>query len=85
MEDLSSLIGPDWKNLARKLGFHRAKITDFEFRRSKLSEMALEMLMDWRQREGSSATYEVLDGALRHKSVGRRDLAENFCCHLSTV
>ena len=42
--------------------------------------MAFEMLLDWRQREGSSATFEVLDGALRHKSVRRRDLAEEFCC-----
>ena len=79
MEDLSRIIGPDWKNLGSQLGFFRGEIDAFELENKKLREMAYNMLMDWKQKEGSSGTYRVLDDALRHKSVGRKDLAEKIC------
>ena len=41
-------------------------------------EKGYRMLMTWKQRDGSAATYRILGAALQHKLVNRRDLAENF-------
>ena len=38
------------------------------------------MLMAWKQKEGSNATYEVLYDALCNKKVQCKLLAEQFCC-----
>ena len=37
------------------------------------------MLIHWRQKNGSAATYQILNAALQHKLVQRKDLAERIC------
>ena len=37
------------------------------------------MLMHWKQKNGSKATYQILKAALQHKLVQRKDLAEQIC------
>ena len=37
------------------------------------------MLMHWKQKNGSAATYPILNAALQHKLVQRKDLAERIC------
>ena len=37
------------------------------------------MLMHWKQENGREATYQILNAALRHKLVQRKDLAEQIC------
>ena len=37
------------------------------------------MLLRWKQRKGSAATYQALCDALQHELVKRQDLAEKFC------
>ena len=38
------------------------------------------MLLRWKEKEGSKATFQVLNDALCHHLVQNRDLAEKFCC-----
>ena len=79
LEFLSVRLREDWKRLARRLGFTVDKIEAIDKDNKRLSVKAYKMLMIWRQREGSHATYQVLHDALVNKLVKRRDLAEVFC------
>lgn len=81
LEELSVEIADKWDKLARRLGFDRAKVTAYHKDYDKLADKAYNMLMDWKQREGSAATYQVLYEALCHRLVGCKDLAEKFCCY----
>ena len=80
LEELSQKLGVSWKSLARRLGFHEGEITGFHKDNEEYSSKALQMLFRWKQKRGSDATYGVLYDALCDKLVGRRDLAEVFCC-----
>ena len=80
LEELSMKLGDNWKKLGGRLGFDKAKLTAFHKENEKLAEKAYEMLMDWKQREGSEGTYQVLYDALCHDFVGCKGLAETFCC-----
>ena len=79
LEFLSVRLGDGWKRLARRLGFTVDKIEAIDKDNVRLSVKAYKMLMIWRQREGSYATYQVLHDALVNKLVKRRDLAEVLC------
>ena len=37
------------------------------------------MLMHWKQKNGSEATYQILNAALQDELVQRKDLAEKIC------
>ena len=80
LEDLSEKVSEKWKKLGRRLNFGEAKLLEFG-RNEELAEKAYTMLMAWKRRYASDATYSVLNEALRHKHVGRSDLAEEFCCY----
>ena len=81
LEELSEMLGDSWEKLARRLNFHEAQITGFCKDNEGFAKKALKMLFSWKQRDGSTAaTYRVLYDALCHKVVGRKDLAETFCC-----
>ena len=56
-----------------------ALITGFRKEGEDYSEAAYIMLRNWKGREGSNATYQVLYDSLCHAMVKRRDLAEEFC------
>ena len=77
LEHLSMEI-ESWLPLARRLRFSRVKILAFNAYED-VRESVYRMLIAWKAREGSHATYRVLYDALCHELVGRRDLAEMFC------
>ena len=77
LEDLSEKIPDHWKKLGRRLEFKEAELQGFNGH----DEKAYAMLMVWKQRDGSAATYRVLNNALCHIRVKRRDLAQQFCCY----
>ena len=79
LELLSVQLGTSWESLARRLQFQDAEVEVFDSDYQNLSQKGFKMLMTWKQREGSLATYQVLHDALRHPFVQRRDLAERFC------
>ena len=79
LELLSVQLGTSWKSLAVRLQFQQHEVDAFHYQNKELRQRGFEMLMAWKQRGGSHATYQVLHGALSHERVGRRDLVERFC------
>ena len=82
LEDLSVKVN-DWEKLGRRLEFTPAELTALHQDKGKWSEKAFAMLLEWKQRKGSDATYRCLYDALCHKLINRKDLAEEFCCSCS--
>ena len=78
LEGLSEKISDKWKKLGRRLQFDKAQITEHDENNDKLSEKAYNLLMAWKERDASDATYRVLHKAL--SDVKRKDLAQEFCC-----
>ena len=79
LETLSQKIAEGWKPLGRRLGMDESKLTAFHKENEEHSEKAYQMLLFWKRREGSAASYQVLYHALCHWLVNRRDLAEEIC------
>ncbi len=81
MEQLGFDIGENWITLGRRLRVKEAELKEIDHRpHDRLREKGFQMLLHWKQKEGSAATYQALCKALRHELVGRKDLAERFCC-----
>ena len=76
---MAQKLALDWKRVGRRLKIDEAKISNFHDDNQELNEKAYQMLLHWKQREGLTATYQVLNDALCHKLVTRKDLAEEFC------
>ena len=82
IEELAERIGEKWKKLGRRLKFDESKLTAFHKNNEEYDEKAYAMLLEWKQRDGTSgATYLTLKEALCHHLVNRTDLAEEFCYH----
>ena len=80
LEHLSTKISNSWRTLGRRLSFHEAQLKEFDDGHEQISGKAYAMLLAWKQRYGSDATYIVLSQALCDTLVNRRDLDEEFCC-----
>jgi len=80
LEGLGREIGYRWKNLGRRLGVEERMIHEIDRVNKNLSEKGIQVLKRWRLQEGRRATYLALYNALQHELVGRRDLAEKYCC-----
>ena len=78
LEGLSEKISDKWKKLGRRLQFDDAQIAGHDTNNVALSEKAYNLLMAWKGRDASAATYRVLHNAL--SNVKRKDLAQEFCC-----
>ena len=72
-----------WKTLGRRLKIEAAELTALDKDNEEWSEKAFAMLIKWKRKKGSKATYRCLYDALCHKLMNRTDLAEEFCCSLS--
>ena len=79
LERLSTKISNDWRTLGRRLSFYEAQLQEFDKGHEQISEKAYAMLLAWKQRDGSGATYIILNQALCDDLVNRRDLAQEFC------
>ena len=79
-EDLEwiSLRLVKWRRLGRRLQIWEATLTKIDNYHEDLSEKGYQMLLHWKQRDGSAATYKVLHDALCHPLVGHRYLAEEL-------
>ena len=80
LEYLSLELEEKWDKLGRRLGFSPAVIRSYDRDNPKLANKAFNMLIDWKQGQGSKATYAVLHDALCHNLVNCKSLAEKFCC-----
>ena len=81
LENLSKKVSNRWRTLGRRLDFHEEELEEFDNSHEQISEKAYAMLLAWKQRDGSVATYSVLNQALCDPLVKRKDLAQEFCCH----
>ena len=68
-----------WKPLGRRLKLESSELEALHKDNEEWSEKAFAMLMKWKQKKGSDATYRCLYDALCHDLVNRKDLAEEFC------
>ena len=82
LEDLSEKIPDHRKKLGRRLTFDKAALEALDKDNDKIVDKAYAMLIVWKEREGSAATYRVLNKALCDIRVKRRDLAQQFCCYM---
>ena len=79
LEQLANDIDPsDWKKVARKLKIHGPKITAIHKENEEFYEKIYQMLLKWKQANGSAATWKKLYQALI--DAGLRELAEKRCC-----
>ena len=81
LEKLATKLGDNWRKLGRRLGFDDAALSAIRKENDKMAERARCMLIEWKQTEGSDATYQVLYDALNHELVACKRLAETFCCN----
>ena len=79
LEELGEKIAGNWKKLGRRLDINDPKLHAIREAHDQLSERGYQMLKHWKQEKGSTATYQALCDALKHKLVQRQDLAEQFC------
>ena len=70
----------NWEELGRRLEIEEATLTAFDDDYKKKRKKIYKMLLHWKQKDGSAATYKVLHDALCHEFVKRTDLAEKLCC-----
>ena len=77
LERLSQKLGK-WKTVGRRLEIEEERLTAFDYENKEWSEKSFKMLLHWKARNGSAATYTVLHDALCHSLVNRKDLAEQF-------
>ena len=67
-----------WKTVGRRLEIEEARLTAFDNENRECSEKIYKMLVHWKERNGSTATYTILHDALCHPLVKRTDLAEQL-------
>ena len=77
-------LAPDvitfWKLLERQLLIPHSKLDEIDIDAEGVVEKACQMLLDWSNRNCSSATYLWMYDVLSNPQVGRRDLARRHCC-----
>ena len=79
LEQLANDIdASDWKKVARKLKIHGPKVTAIHKEYEEFCEKIYQMLLKWKQANGSAATWKKLYQALI--DAGLRELAEKHCC-----
>ena len=79
LEKLGKEIAEKWMKLGRRLKVEESELQDIEQRYQQLCERGYHMLMHWKRKNGSAATYQILNAALQHELVQRKDLAEQIC------
>ena len=65
--------------LGRRLGVEEEELENIEQRHKDLEKRGYDMLMHWKQKNGSEATCQILIAALQDDRVQRKDLAEGIC------
>ena len=75
---LSEEVEKKWKAVGRRLGIQEARLTAFDNENREYFGKMYKMLLHWREKNGSAATYTVLHHALCHPLVNRTDLAEQL-------
>ena len=68
----------NWKTVGRLLQIEKVKLMMIDDENTEFIEKIYKMLLHWKERNGSTATYTILHDALCHPLVNRTDLAEQL-------
>ena len=68
----------NWKTLGRRLKIEKVKLMMIDDENTEFIEKIYKMLLHWKERNGSTATYTILHDALCHPLVNHTDLAEQL-------
>ena len=68
----------NWKTLGRRLKIGKVKLMMIDDENTEFIEKIYKMLLHWKKRNGSTATYTILHYALCHTMVNHTDLAEQL-------
>ena len=68
----------NWKTLGRRLKIEKVKLMMIDDENTEFIEKIYKMLLHWKKRNGSTATYTILHDALCHTMVNHTDLAEQL-------
>lgn len=71
-----------WQGLAKVLGFRELELEQITEDHADSFERCYQMLLQWMQRCGSQASYDMLARALQNPQVNRHDLALKYCYQL---
>ena len=74
---LADAIADIWRKLGHCLGVSEAVLDDIDQDSDFETIKGYDMLMYWKR--GATASYKVLNDALRHEDVQRQDLAGKIC------
>ena len=58
-------IAPKWKKLEHRLHVKQPKLQELHLLHDRLSEKGYHVLLEWKQEQGSTATYQALCDALK--------------------
>ena len=67
-----------WKTVGRRLQIEEVKLMMIDDENTEFIEKIYQMLLHWKERNGSTATYTILHDALCHPLVNGTDLAEQL-------
>lgn len=80
LEHLGSDLGSDvWRALGARLGIKKPTLDEIDDLHRSLSSKGYNMLLRWKEKNGSAATYQILSQALNHELVNKLSLAETYC------
>ena len=68
----------NWMVVGRRLKIDKPTLTAFDMENKGWFEKSYRMLLHWKERNGSTATYTILHDALCHPLVKSTDLAEQL-------
>ena len=68
----------NWKTLGRRLKIEKVKLMMIDDENTEFIEKIYKMLLHWKERNGSTATYTILHDALCHPLINHTDLAEQL-------
>ena len=71
-------IGNKWRILGECLKVGE-ELESIDEQYKSLTQKGFQMLIYWTQKNGSSATYRVLSGALENELLARKNLSERYC------
>ena len=71
-------IGNKWRILGECLEVSE-QLESIDHGYESLSEKGFQMLIYWTEKNGSSATYRVLSGALEDELLARKNLSQKYC------
>ena len=80
--NIAADLGKEWMWVGRLLGLEDTPLDGVKETHEHPNDWCYQMLLLWKQKNGTHATYSWLAQALLHRAVGKRFFAEKYCIEL---